>query len=65
MKTQKEVLHAFTIFSLTPGFSPVLAGEDDGSRFNGFVRGVKAAEAARRSFLPRFTGLKPGVNEML
>ncbi len=32
--------------SLAPGFSPVESGDDDESRFNGFCRRVKAAEAA-------------------
>jgi hypothetical protein len=36
--------------SLIPGFSPVAAGVDDKSRFNGFTYGVEAAEAAESSF---------------
>jgi hypothetical protein len=36
--------------SLAPGFSPVVAGERDDSRFNGFLRGLEAVETARSLF---------------
>jgi len=45
-----DISHRLVRFSLTPGFSPVAAGENDESRFNGFWHGVEAAEAARGSF---------------
>jgi hypothetical protein len=49
--------------SLTPGFSPVLKTQNDGSRFNGFSRGSKAVETACVSRRWEITGLKPGANE--
>jgi hypothetical protein len=48
--------------SLTPGFSPVMAGKEDQNRFNGFSRAGKPLKRlARRSTFT--TRLKPGVNE--
>ena len=48
--------------SLTPGFSPVMAGKTCQNRFNGFPRARKPLKrlARRRAFTTR---LKPGVNE--
>ena len=48
--------------SLTPGFSPVIAGVEDQNRFNGFSRGGKPLKRLIRpnAFTTR---LKPGVNE--
>jgi hypothetical protein len=47
---------------LTPGFSPVLAGQADQNRFNGFPRAGKPLKRLihRDVFTTR---LKPGVNE--
>jgi hypothetical protein len=50
-------------FSLTPGFSPVLKTQNDGSRFNGFPRQSKAVETACAIRCREITGLKPGANE--
>src|SRR5947209_5743769 len=53
-------------FSLTPGFSQVLAAAGDLSRFNGFP-GTGARKPLKRlppHRLPN-TGLKPGVNERM
>jgi hypothetical protein len=49
-------------FSLTPGFSPVIAGGEDQNRFNGFSRAGKPLKrlARRDAFITR---LKPGANE--
>jgi hypothetical protein len=48
--------------SLTPGFSPVPAGQADQNRFNGFSRADKPLKRlAHRATLN--TRLKPGVNE--
>jgi hypothetical protein len=48
--------------SLTPGFSPVLAGKASQNRFNGFPRAVKPLKRLvhRNHYATR---LKPGVNE--
>ena len=48
--------------SLTPGFSPVIAGVEDQNRFNGFSRGGKPLKRLIRpnAFTAR---LKPGVYE--
>jgi hypothetical protein len=49
-------------FLLTPGFSPVMAGDKRGNRFNGFSAGAKPL----KRLVPRRacpTRLKPGVNE--
>jgi hypothetical protein len=50
------------IISLTPGFSPVLAGLADQNRFNGFSRAGKPLKRLidRDAFTTR---LKPGINE--
>jgi hypothetical protein len=48
--------------SLTPGFSPVLAGQVDRNRFNGFSRAEKPLKRLARQDVPT-TRLKPGVNE--
>jgi len=48
--------------SLTPGFSPVMAGQADQNRFNGFPRASKPLKRlAHRNACT--TRLKPGVNE--
>jgi hypothetical protein len=48
--------------SLTPGFSPVMAGKAGQNRFNGFLRASKPLKRlARRNTCT--TRLKPGVNE--
>ena len=47
---------------LTPGFSPVVAGEEGQNRFNGFSHASKPLKwLDHRSTI--FTRLKPGVNE--
>jgi len=51
-------------FSLAPGFSPVLGGRERRSRFNGFSKTGKAAEAAGTVGCRWITGLKPGANEI-
>jgi hypothetical protein len=50
------------ILSLTPGFSPVMAGGESQNRFNGFSRADKPLKQLARpdAFATR---LKPGVNE--
>jgi hypothetical protein len=48
--------------SLTPGFSPVMAGKAGQNRFNGFLRAGKPLKRlVRRNACT--TRLKPGVNE--
>ncbi len=55
------------VLSLTPGFSPVHATSGDASRFNGFpfIKELRD-KPLKRLFANarRFTGLKPGVNEI-
>ena len=48
--------------SLTPGFSPVMTGQECQNRFNGFHRADKPLKrfARRAAFITR---LNPGVNE--
>jgi hypothetical protein len=54
-----------TIILLTPGFSPVLDGHRQASRFNGFSTIPEAAEAADEAGDHSITGLKPGANERI
>jgi hypothetical protein len=49
-------------FSLTPGFSPVLATENEKNRFNGFQSAGKPLKRLCL-FCILLTRLKPGVNE--
>ena len=51
-------------FSLTPGFSPVLADEKEMNRFNGFFTIGKPLKRLAYRGRPH-TRLKPGVNEMV
>ena len=43
--SKPDISESFLWLSLTPGFSPVETGDDEGSRFNGFLHRVKAADA--------------------
>ena len=49
--------------SLTPGLSRVCDALLDGNRFSGFLARVETVETVSDFRLPRFTGLKRGVNE--
>jgi len=50
--------------SLTPGFSPVIAGQEYQNRFNGFARAHKPKPLERLAHRDGLTTrLKPGVNE--
>ena len=53
---------AASLFSLTPGFSPVSAGATSNSRFSGLCSRPKPLKRLKFFCRPR-TGLKPGVNE--
>jgi hypothetical protein len=46
LRVFKMPLSCKAAVSLAPGLSPVWVGRADGSRFNGFPAGTKAAEAA-------------------
>jgi hypothetical protein len=48
--------------SLTPGFSPMAAGEERENRFNGLSRAEKPLKRLERRACST-TRLKPGVNE--
>ena len=50
------------VISLTPGFSPVTAGNECQNRFNGFFRAGKPLKRLVRTHA-FITRLKPGVNE--
>lgn len=52
----------YRIISSAPGFNPVMAGEEDQNRFNGFCC---AHKPLKRLIRPRdlTNQLKPGINE--
>jgi hypothetical protein len=57
--------HSVALVSLTPGFSRVPDVATARNRFSGFSERAETVETVSDFGLLRFTGLKPGVNEMV
>jgi hypothetical protein len=60
----KASMRGVVSVSLTPGFSRVFDSLLVGNRFSGFPARIKTVKTVPDFGRLRFTGLKPGVNEM-